>query len=35
MGLIYVNPEGPGGHPDPRGCRRAYPNHLQPHGHER
>ena len=35
MGLIYVNPEGPGGNPDPAPCREIHPANLRPHGDER
>ena len=35
MGLIYVNPEGPNGNPDPLAGREGYPRDLRPHGDER
>ena len=35
MGLIYVNPEGPDGNPDPLAAAARHPRHLRPHGHER
>ena len=35
MGLIYVNPEGPDGNPDPDRGGPRYSRHLRPHGDER
>ena len=35
MGLIYVNPEGPNGNPDPIARGAGYPRGLRPHGDER
>ena len=35
MGLIYVNPEGPGGNPDPAACSEVHPANVRPHGDER
>ena len=35
MGLIYVNPEGPDGNPDPIAAAVRHPRDLQPHGDER
>ena len=35
MGLIYVNPEGPNGEPDPAEVGPGHPRDLRPHGHER
>ena len=35
MGLIYVNPEGPEGNPDPIARGPRHPRHLQPDGDER
>ena len=35
MGLIYVNPEGPGGNPDPLAAGARHPRDLRPHGDER
>ena len=35
MGLIYVNPEGPNGNPDPVAAATGYPGDLRPHGDER
>ena len=32
MGLIYVNPDGPGGNPDPLRFRPRHPRDLRPHG---
>ena len=34
MGLIYVNPEGPNGKPDPARCGKGYPRNILPHGDE-
>ena len=34
MGLIYVNPEGPGGNPDPLASGARYSRHLCAHGDE-
>ena len=33
--LIYVNPEGPNGKPDPVGSAQGHPRDFQPHGDER
>ena len=35
MGLIYVNPEGPNGNPDPLAVGPGHPRDLRPHGDER
>ena len=35
MGLIYVNPEGPGGQTGPARRGRAHPPNVRPDGHER
>ena len=35
MGLIYVNPEGPNGNPDPVAAAQGHPRDLPPHGDER
>ena len=35
MGLIYVNPEGPNGNPDPVAAAARHPRDLRPHGDER
>ena len=35
MGLIYVNPQGPGGNPDPLAAAQVHSRDLPPHGHER
>ena len=35
MGLIYVNPEGPNGNPDPLGCGPRHPRDVPPDGDER
>ena len=35
MGLIYVNPEGPNGNPDPVAAAQGHPRNLRAHGHER
>ena len=35
MGLIYVNPQGPGGNPDPLAFGPRHPRDLRPHGDER
>ena len=34
MGLIYVNPEGPDGNPDPTRGRHRYSRNLRAHGDE-
>jgi len=34
MGLIYVNPEGPNGNPDPIAAARDISRDFRPHGHE-
>ena len=35
MGLIYVNPEGPNGNPDPLAVGARHPRDVPPHGDER
>jgi hypothetical protein len=35
MGLIYVNPEGPNGNPDPMASAEGHPGDLRSHGDER
>ena len=35
MGLIYVNPEGPNGNPDPLAAAARHPRDVPPHGDER
>ena len=35
MGLIYVNPEGPNGNPDPLAAAPGHPRDVRPHGDER
>ena len=35
MGLIYVNPEGPNGNPDPLAAAQGHPRDVRPHGDER
>ena len=35
MGLIYVNPEGPGGNPDPALAAKYIRANIRPHGNER
>ena len=35
MGLIYVNPEGPNGNPDPLAVRPGHPRDVRPDGDER
>ena len=35
MGLIYVNPEGPNGNPDPLAVGQRHPRDVRPHGDER
>ncbi len=35
MGLIYVNPEGPDGNPDPLAIGARHPRNVLPHGDER
>ena len=35
MGLIYVNPEGPNGNPDPRAAATGHPHDVPSHGDER
>ena len=35
MGLIYVNPEGPNGNPDPIAAAQGYPRDFRSHGDER
>jgi catalase-peroxidase len=35
MGLIYVNPQGPNGNPDPIAAGHGYPRDVQAHGDER
>ena len=34
MGLIYVNPEGPEGNPDPVAAGEGHPRNLRAHGDE-
>ena len=34
MGLIYVNPEGPNGKPDPLAAGQGHPGNVRPHGDE-
>ena len=35
MGLIYVNPQGPNGNPDPIAAATGYPRDVRAHGDER